>query len=87
MTSYVHEDLQCSHVRILFWFPCGLFCWMMTRTVLRDDLSEPTEEAAKEALTVGDAELAEKCCEATPETRPRSVVLGKALEEVSSCDE
>lgn len=41
---------------ILFWLPCGLFCWMMTRTVLRDDLSEiQAEEAvAREALTVKD---------------------------------
>ena len=30
---------------ILFWLPCGLFCWMMTKTVRGDDLSESAEEA------------------------------------------
>lgn len=27
-------------IGITFWFPCGLFCWMMTRTVLKDDLAQ-----------------------------------------------
>ncbi|CAK8990611.1 unnamed protein product [Durusdinium trenchii] len=96
---------------ILFWLPCGLFCWMMTRTVLRDDLSEiQAEEAvAREALTVKDPETNEKgdwtSCEATvspptslysssmadsPSSKPQAraaAVLGRPMEEVSSCDE
>lgn len=59
---------------ILFWLPCGLFCWMMTRTVLRDDLSEIQAEEAptRDPLTINEEQIESSCdkgewhsCEAT----------------------
>ena len=48
---------------ILFWLPCGLFCWMMTRTVLRDDLSEIQAEEAptRDPLTFNEEQLESSC--------------------------
>ena len=48
---------------ILFWLPCGLFCWMMTRTVLRDDLSEIQAEEAptRDPLTINEEQIESSC--------------------------
>lgn len=76
---------------ILFWLPCGLFCWMITRTVLQDDLSEMADEATttRDPLTINDESSRDdewNTCDGKPQAR--AVPIGKATEvEVSSCEE